>query len=98
MATNAPNGSGIIPDDPALPGLILLHRPELLLEALAPLLSGRLGSHIELARNSLFIHRYVPGKRCVVKLEVMTCAASGMPEKHQSLFAKFYTAGLGACS
>ncbi len=95
MGTDAPSARAAVPDDPALPGLALLHRPEKLLAVLTPLLSGRLGSHIELAQNDLFVRRYVPGKRCTVKSEVTTCAASGMP-RHQCFFAKFNTGGHGA--
>jgi Phosphotransferase enzyme family len=55
-----------------------------------------LGGHIELAGNHLFVHRYVPGKRCIVKLDLEICGASGMPAKRQCFFAKFYSAGRGA--
>jgi len=96
VETGVPCARAAIPDDPALPGLALLHRPEKLLAVLTPLLSGRLGSHIELAQNGLFVRRYAPGKRCTVKLEVTTCTASEMPGKRQCFFAKFYAAGHGA--
>src|SRR5438876_829638 len=95
LETGVPCARAAIPDDPALPGLALLHRPDKLLAVLTPLLSGRLGSHIKLAQNGLFVGRYVPGKRCTVKSEVTTCAASGMP-RHQCFFAKFNTGGHGA--
>ncbi len=96
VGTGVPSAPAAVPDDPALPGLALLHRPEKLLAVLTPILSGRLGSNIELAQNGLFVHRYVPGKRCTVKLEVMTCTASEMPGKRQRFFVKFYAAGHGA--
>ncbi len=91
-------GTGVpaVPNDPALPGLVLLHRPEHLLAALTPLLSGRLGSrHAALTPNRLFVRRYVPGKRCIVKFEVTMHAAPGMPGRRQCFFAKFYTGGHG---
>jgi hypothetical protein len=91
-------GSGVpaVPNDPALPGLALLHRPGHLLAALAPLLSGRLGSrHAALTPNRLLVRRYVPGKRCIVKFEVTMHAVPGMPGRRQCFFAKFYTGGHG---
>jgi hypothetical protein len=74
----------------------LLNYPEQLLAVLTPLLRSRLGSRIELTHDRLFVHRYVPGKRCIVKLEVKMRAAPGMPGKRHCFFAKFYTAGHGA--
>lgn len=66
-----PCDPAVVPDDPALPGLALLHCPEQLLAVLTPLLNGRLGGcHAELKVNRLFVRRYVPGKRCIVKFEV----------------------------
>src|SRR2546421_12622226 len=88
LRTAVPSAPAAVPDDPALPGLALLHRPEKLLAVLTPILSGRLGSNIELAQNGLLVHRYVPGKRCTVRLEVMTCTASEMPGKRQRFFVK----------
>jgi hypothetical protein len=95
VGTDMPSSLAAVPDDPALPGLALLHRPEQLVSVLTPLLRGRLGSHIELTNNHLFVHRYVPRKRCIAKLELTICAASGMPGKRQCFFAKFYAAGHG---
>ena len=96
MGTEAPGTRAAVPGDPALPGLALLNYPEQLLAVLTPLLRSRLGSRIELTHDRLFVHRYIPGKRCIVKLEVKMRAAPGMPRKRHCFFAKFYTAGHGA--
>jgi len=58
VGTGTPGGPAAVPDDPALPGLALLHRPEHFFPALTPLLRSRLGSHIELTHNCLFVHRH----------------------------------------
>src|SRR5207249_2988158 len=96
MGTEAPGTRAAVPGDPALPGLALLNYPEQLLAVLTPLLRSRLGSRIELTHDRLFVHRYIPGKRCIVKLEVKMRPAPGMPGKRHFFFAKFYTAGHGA--
>src|SRR5260370_29249675 len=97
VRTAVPAAPVAVPNDPALPGLELLHRPEHLLAVLTPLLSGRLRDrHAELTPNSLFIRRYVPGKRCIVKFEMKIPAAPGMPDRRQCYFVKFYAGGHGA--
>ncbi len=95
--TGVPGAPAAIPNDPALPGLALLCRPEHFLAELTPLLSGRLGNReAELTPDRLFVRRYVPGKRCIVKFEVTIPAAPGMSGRRQCFFAKFYTGGRGA--
>jgi hypothetical protein len=97
VGIGVPGALTAIPNDPALPGLALLRRPEHFLAELTPLLSSRLGNRqAELTPNSLFIRRHVPGKRCVVKFEVTMPAAPGTPGGRQCFFAKFYTGGRGA--
>ncbi len=44
LGTAVPSAPAGVPDDPALPGLALLHRPEQFLAAFTPLLPNRLGS------------------------------------------------------
>jgi len=97
VGTGVPGAPAAVPNDPALPGLALLCRPEHFLAELTPLLSGRLGNRqAELTPNRVFVRRYVPGKRCIVKFEVTMPAAPGMPGRRQCFFAKFYTRGRGA--
>jgi hypothetical protein len=96
VRTDTGSRPAAFPDDPALPGLALLHRPGQFLAALTPLLRDRWGSRIELTPNRLFVQRYVAGKRCIVKVEAAMRTAPGRPSKPQCFFAKFYTGGHGA--
>ena len=96
LGTAVPSAPAAVPDDPALPGLALLHRPQQFLAAFTPLLHNRLGSRIELTDGRLFVHRYVPGKRCIVKVEATMHTAPGMPDEPQCFFVKLYTGGHGA--
>src|SRR2546423_3295696 len=88
LGTAVPSAPAAVPDDPALPGLALLHRPEQFLAAFTPLLRNRLGSRIELTHGRLFVHRHIPGKRCIVKVEATTRTAPGMPAEPQCFFVK----------
>jgi len=96
LRTNTPSFPASVPDDPALPGLAWLRRPEQFFAALTPLLRNRLGSRIELTHNRLFVHRYVPGKRCIVKIEATMRTSPGMSDEPRCFFAKFYAGGHGA--
>src|SRR4051794_20377476 len=65
---NTPIG---VPDDVALPGVVLLHQPRRLVEALAPLLAEWLGGDARLVDSHVAIRRYVPRKRCLFELELV---------------------------
>lgn len=85
-----------VPEDPALPGLSLLRQPEKFREVLRPLLKRRFGSDICLEQTRHNIRRHVPGKRCIVKLEVLTRSAPGAPVEQHRILAKFYSGNHGA--
>ena len=85
-----------IPQDAALPGLAFLRHPQKLAEVLAPLLKGRFGRDacVEQARHS--VRRHVPGKRCIVKLELLMRSAPGAPVEQHRILAKYYSGTHGA--
>src|SRR5213080_3348056 len=65
------------PEDPAMPGLSLLRHPQKLSEVLTPLLKGRFGRDVCVEQTRHSVRRHVPGKRCIVKLEVLMRSAPG---------------------
>lgn len=85
-----------VPEDPALPGLHLLRHPQKFKEVLKPLLKARFGSDICLEQTRHSIRRHVPGKRCIVKLEVVLRSAPGAPVEQHRILAKYYSGNHGA--
>src|SRR3989442_4193406 len=58
------------PTDPALPGLSLLSRPAELVGLLSSLLTHWLGANRLILDCRVKLRRYVPGKRCILALEL----------------------------
>src|SRR3989475_9085245 len=58
------------PTDPALPGLSLLSRPAVLVGLLSSLLTDWLGANRLILHCRVKLRRYVPGKRCILALEL----------------------------
>lgn len=83
-------------EDPTLPGLSLLHHAQRFNEALTPLLKGRFGNDVCLEQTRYSVRRHVPGKRCIVKLEVLMRSAPGAPAEQHWLLAKYYSGHHGA--
>jgi hypothetical protein len=82
--------------DPALPGFALLHQPAQLMEVLSRLLAHWLGPEGQLLGSHAAVRRYVPGKRCNFKLQLMIRSRSGVPAEHRQLLGKIYTKEQGA--
>lgn len=85
-----------VPEDPSLPGLSLLPHPQKFSEVLAPLLKGRFGKNVSVEQTRHSVRRHVPGKRCIVKLEVLIRSAPGAPVEQHRLLAKYYSGDHGA--
>lgn len=85
-----------VPEDPALPGLVLLHHPQKSNRVLTALLKRRFGSDICLEQIHHSVRRHVPGKRCIVKLEVFMRSAPGAPVERHRILAKCYSEDHGA--
>ncbi len=85
-----------VPQDPALPGLALLRHPQRFTEVLAPLLKGRFGNGIRLEQMGHSVRRHVPGKRCIVKVEVLMRSSPGAPIERHRILAKYYAGHHGA--
>ena len=85
-----------VPEDPALPGLVLLRHPQKFTEVLTPLLKGRFGSDICLEQTYHSVRRHVPGKRCIVNLEVLMRSAPRAPVEQHRILAKYYSGNHGA--
>ena len=85
-----------VPHDPALAGLALLRRPQMFAEVLTPLLRGRFGNDMRLEETYRSVRRHVPGKRCIVKVEVRLRSAPGAPVEQHCLVAKCYATNHGA--
>jgi hypothetical protein len=94
--SNQPRTRASVPDDPSLPGLALLRHPQTFAEVLTPLLKGRFGNDMRLEETRHSVRRHVPGKRCIVKLEVRLRSAPGAPVEQHRLLAKCYATGHGA--
>ena len=85
-----------VPEDPAMPGLSLLRHPQKLSEVLTPLLKGRFGRDVCVEQTRHSVWRHVPGKRCIVKLEVLMRSAPGAPVEQHRILAKYYSGNHGA--
>jgi Phosphotransferase enzyme family len=85
-----------VPEDPAIPGLSLLRHPQKFSEVLTPLLKGRFGRDVCVEQTHHSVRRHVPGKRCIVKLEVLMRSAPGAPVEQHRILAKYYSGDHGA--
>ena len=87
--------SVFVPEDPALPGLVLLRHPQKFSEGLMPVLRSRFGADASMQQTRYSVRRHVPGKRCIVKLEVFLQSAPGAPLKRHQILAKYYSGDHG---
>lgn len=85
-----------VPYDPALSGFALLHQPAQMMEVLSRLLAHWLGPEGQLLGSHVAVRRYVPGKRCNFRLQLMIRSRSGVPAEHRQLLGKIYTKEQGA--
>ena len=94
--SNLPCTRASVPHGPALAGLVLLRGPQTFAEVLTPLLKGRFGNDMRLEETHYSVRRHVPGKRCIVKVEVRLRSAPGAPVEQHRFLAKCYVTNHGA--
>jgi thiamine kinase-like enzyme len=74
-------GTSAVPYDSALPGCPLLSQDRLRDDVLSRLLASWLGPHNKLLKSSVALCRYVPGKRCNFRIELVISTAPGEIER-----------------
>jgi hypothetical protein len=79
-----------VPNDPALPGCVLLQQDELRAAVISGLLRHWLGPQAELLESKAVPCRYVPGKRCSFQLELTVLPAPGAPIERRRVVGKVY--------
>lgn len=84
-----------VPNDPALPGCVLLREAKLRTEVLSRLLAPWLGPEAQLLESRAIPQRHVPGKRCHVQLELVI-AIPGAAAERRRVVAKVYAKDHGA--
>ncbi len=78
------------PTDPALPGLSLLSRPAELVGLLSSLLTHWLGANRLILDCRVKLRRYVPGKRCILALELSVESKESGGAECRKLIGKVY--------
>ncbi len=78
------------PTDPALPGLSLLSRPAELMGLLSSLLTHWLGANRLILDCRVKLRRYVPGKRCILALELSVESKESGGVECRKLIGKVY--------
>jgi hypothetical protein len=81
--------------DPALPGSILLKQPPQLVQVLSSTLEHWLGSEGRILEAQVAVRRHVPGKRCIVDLELLIETDSRRSTTSQRVVGKLYARHLG---
>src|SRR5260370_21877256 len=84
-----------IPTDAALPGLSLLVRPPELVGFLSSLLAEWMDADKRISDCRVNLLRYVPGKRCIVALEVRIESKENGGVECRKLVAKAHSNGAG---
>ncbi len=78
------------PTDPALPGLSLLSRPAEVVGLLSSLLTHWLGANRLILDCRVNLRRYVPGKRCILALELSVESKESGGAECRKLIGKVY--------
>jgi Phosphotransferase enzyme family len=84
------NNPSTVPVDAALPGSVLLQQPEQLVAVLSLLLAEWLGGDAQLMASRVAVRRYVPGRRCLVDLELVIHRDGVASAEGRSVVGKLY--------
>ncbi len=79
-----------VPTDPALPGLSLLSQPAELMGLLSSLLTNWLGANRLILDCRVKLRRHVPGKRCILALELSVESKESGGAECRKLIGKVY--------
>lgn len=79
-----------VPNDPAVPGCVLLQQDELRSAVVSGLLGHWLGPQAQLLESKAKPSRYVPGKRCSFQLELTILPAPDAPIERRRVVGKVY--------